>query len=143
MKLAAYLFFDGNCAEAMRYYAKHLGGKLEIMTYADAPEGAGEGCPDTPLPPEWRGKVMHACLTIGDELLMASDAPPPHFLKPQGFSVAITLDDEDQTERVFNALADGGTTTMPLGETFWAKRFGMCVDRFGIAWMASCQKEGA
>jgi PhnB protein len=72
---------------------------------------------------------------------MASDAPPDRRQKPQGFSVSVHIEDEKEAERLFEALADGGTTTMPFAETFWAKRFGMCVDRFGTPWMVNCAPE--
>ncbi len=70
---------------------------------------------------------------------MASDAPPGHYAQPQGISVSIALNDRDKGERIFNALADGGTTTMPFQKTFWASGFGMCIDRFGIPWMVNCE----
>jgi len=79
-------------------------------------------------------------MTVGDAILMASDAPPGRFSKPQGFSVNITVNDVAQAERLFNGLAEKATVvTMPLGETFWAKRFGMLTDRFGIPWMINCE----
>lgn len=137
MQLVNYLFFDGNCEEAFRYYEKHLGGKIEAML-------PHEGTPaEEHVPAEWRKKIMHACLTVGDAMLMASDAPPAHSEKPQGFKVAIQIDDAEEGERIFNALADGGTVVMPYEETFWAKRFGMVTDRFGVPWMVNCAPEAA
>lgn len=138
MHLIAYLSFNGNCEEAFRYYAKHLGGTIEAMIpFADAP--AGQDC-GPEVKPEWKKKIMHASLRVGEAVLMGGDPPPPHYAKPQGVSVSIGLDDPDEAERIFHALADGGETTMPFAETFWAKRFGMCTDRFGVQWMVNCEK---
>jgi PhnB protein len=92
------------------------------------------------VPPEWQKKIMHARLVVGEGVLMASDAPPGQQEKPQGFSVSLPIKDIAEAERVFQALADGGTTKMPMQETFWALRFGMCVDRFGIPWMVNCER---
>lgn len=132
MQLVNYLFFDGNCEEAFRYYEKHLGGEIKAML-------PHEGTPaEEHVPAEWKNKIMHACLMIGDAMLMASDAPPDHSEKPQGFRVAIHIDDPEEGERIFNALADGGTVVMPYEETFWAKKFGMVNDRFGTPWMVNC-----
>lgn len=132
MKFAAYLFFDGNCEEAFRYYNKVFGGTIVAMF-------PHEGSPaEDHVPPEWKKKIMHACLEVDGNLLMASDAPPGRGSKPGGFSVSIQIDDPDEAERVFAALSGGGERTMPMGETFWAKRFGMCKDRFGTPWMVNC-----
>lgn len=133
MQLNPYLLFNGNCAEAFKFYEETLGGKIEgLHTFAGSP--AAEHAP-----PEWGDKVMHATLTIGDNKLMGSDAPPGRYEKPTGMSVSISLNDRDKGERIFNALAAGGTTIMPFGKTFWADGFGMCTDRFGIPWMVNCE----
>ena len=92
------------------------------------------------MPAEWRKKILHARLVFGDNVLMASDAPPGRFEKMQGFSVSLVLKDPDEAERIFNAFANGGTVRMPLGETFWAIKFGMLTDRFGTPWMVNCEK---
>jgi len=132
MQINPYLFYDGKCEAAFRYYEKVLGGKIEMMmTHDSAPESM-------PTPPEWNKKIMHAKITIGGQILMASDAPPGHFQKPQGFSVSLTVDDPADAERKFMALAEGGTVNMPFGKTFFAKGFGMCVDQFGMPWMVNC-----
>ncbi len=133
MHLNPYLLFNGNCAEAFKFYEQTLGGKIEaIMTFNGTP--AAEHAP-----PEWGDKVLHASMTVGDQRLMASDAPPGQYAQPQGISVSISLNDRDKGERIFNALAQGGTTTMPFAKTFWASGFGMCTDRFGIPWMVNCE----
>jgi PhnB protein len=133
-QLNPYLTFNGDCEEAMKFYAQVLGGKIEMMMpHAGTP---AEGH----VPPEWRSKIMHARLSIGDKVLMASDAPPPHYSKPQGTSVSVAVTEPAEADRIFKALAEGGTMTMPIGETFWALRFGMCTDRFGIPWMVNCDR---
>ena len=134
MRINPYLSFDGRCEEAFRTYADVLGGTLNgLMPYAGSPGEAD-------VPPDWGSKIMHACLTIGDTDLMGSDFPPGHSEKPQGFSVSIQIGEPAEAERVFNALAEGGAITMPLEETFWAFKFGMLVDRFGIPWMINCSR---
>jgi PhnB protein len=132
MQLEPYLFFNGQCEAAFKFYAQVLGGKIEaMMTHAGTP-AEGE------VPAEWRDKILHARLVVGNQALMASDAPPGHDEKPQGFSVSIGLNDLAKAERIFNALAENGTVRMPFQQTFWAAGFGMCVDRFGIPWMVNC-----
>lgn len=134
MLLQPYLNFDGDCEAAFRFYAEVLGGRIEtMMTHRDSPVAA-----DTPA--EWQDKILHAYLKVGDAVLMASDAPPGMYSRPQGLYVSIGLSDPAQAERIFKALADGGTVQMPFEETFWAYRFGMLVDRFGTPWMINCEK---
>lgn len=133
MQLNPYLLFNGDCAEAFKFYEQTLGGKIEmIMTYTGSP--AAEH-----VPPEWRDKVLHASMSIGEERLMASDAPPGRYGRPQGFSVSISLSDRAKAEQIFNALAENGEVGTPFEKTFWASGFGMCVDRFGIPWMINCE----
>jgi PhnB protein len=134
MQINPYLLFNGNCEEAFKFYEKLFGGKIEaMMTHAGTP--AGEN-----VPAEWGEKILHARLAVGDQILMASDAPPSHFEKPQGFSVSLDIKSPAEAERIFNGLAEKGKTTMPFGQTFWAYRFGMAVDRFGIPWIINCEK---
>ncbi len=134
MQLQPYLYFNGDCETAFRYYERCLGGKIESMlTHAGTPA-------EQHVPAEWRSKILHARLVVGDAVLMASDAPPGHYRKPQGFSVSIQIKDTARAEEVFRALADGGTVTMSFEETFWAARFGMLVDRFGTPWMVNCDR---
>ena len=132
MQLSSYLMFKGECEAAFEFYAQVLGGKIEAMiTHAGSPM-------EKHTPPEWRDKIMHARLSVGDSLLMASDAPPGHQSETGGFSVNIGLKDPKEAERIFNALAENGTVRMPIQQTFWATRFGMLVDRFGTPWMINC-----
>lgn len=134
MQLNPYLLFNGNCEEAFKFYEKVLGGKIEaMMTHAGTPAEAH-------TPSEWRDKIIHARMTVGDRVLMGSDAPPQHYEKPAGFSVCLSPKAPAEAERIFNALAENGTVKMPFGQTFWAFRFGMLVDRFGIPWMINCEK---
>ena len=127
-QIDAYLFFDGNCAEAMQFYAGILGGKLEVMKYKDGPPGSA--------PPELGERVMHACITVGDRRLMASDTMPkyPHEGN-KGFAVSVHVPSAAEAKRVFDALAAGGKVGMPIEKTFWAEAFGMLTDKFGIPWM--------
>jgi PhnB protein len=131
MKIVPYLNFDGQCADAFRFYERVLGGKLELITHGNSPI-AGE------VPPEWGDRVMHACLTVGDQALMASDSTPEQHAEPQGIYVSLHVESAEDAERIFGELAEQGRVTMPLGPTFWAVRFGMCVDRFGTPWMVNC-----
>ena len=132
MQLVPYLNFPGNCAEAFRFYEKLFGGKIETMMRFDESPMADEA------PPEQRNNIIHAYLSIGDAVLMGSDAPPEYFAKPQGISVSVQLTDIEQGERIFKELAKGGNVGMPFEKTFWAERFGMVTDRYGIPWMINC-----
>jgi len=137
MQVNAYLSFDGNCEEAFKFYERVLGGKIVALFPHEGTPAASH------VPPEWLKKIMHARLTIGDAVLMGSDVPPGRFKQPHGFSVNIGVNNVAEAERIFNALAENGTVHMPLGETFWAERFGMLTDRFGIPWMLNCERAGA
>jgi PhnB protein len=132
MQLSPYLTFDGRCEAAFKFYEKTLGAKIEAMIpHAGTPA-------EEHVPPEWRNKVIHASLTVGDGFLLASDAPPDRYEKPKGFSVSLQIKDQAEAERIFHTLAEGGTVQMPIQQTFWASRFGMLVDQFGIPWMINC-----
>ncbi len=134
--LNPYLFYNGNCEAAFKYYEKVLGGKIQMMLRSDeAPESM-------PAPAGWEKKIMHARMTINGTVLMASDSPPEHFHKPQGFSVSLTVSDPAEAEKKFNALCEGGVVTMPFSKTFFSKGFGMAIDQFGIPWMVNCPLEG-
>ena len=132
MQLNPNLTFNGQCEAAFKFYAECFGGKIDTMlTYERMPA-------EYPVPAEWRKKILHVSMTVGDEVLMGADAMPNHYQKPQGFSVTLGIQDQTEAERIFKALAENGTVQMPLQETFWAVRFGMVVDRFGIPWMINC-----
>ena len=134
MKLCPYLFFDGQCETAFKFYEQCLGAKVEaLMTYSGSPMEAN--CPD-----EWGPKIMHGELRLGDRVLMGADAMPGQYEAPQGASLMIGIDDPDEAEKTFKALAEGGKVTMPIELTFWAAKFGALIDRFGIPWMINCDK---
>ncbi|HVH76894.1 MAG TPA: VOC family protein [Stellaceae bacterium] len=129
MPVQPYLFFDGRCEEAIAFYKKTLGAEVEMMMrFKDNPN------PET-NPPGTADKIMHASLKIGDGVVMASDGRclgQPNF---QGFALSVTVPNEGEAARVFNALGDGGQVQMPLGKTFFSPSFGMVSDRFGVGWM--------
>jgi PhnB protein len=131
--LNPYLLFNGDCETAFKFYEKSLGARIEaLLTH--------EGTPmEKMVPAEWRKKIIHARLKLGDKVLMASDCPPEHYVKPQGFSVNLDFKSSAEAERVFNALAEKGSVQMPLQQTFWAAKFGMVTDRFGTPWMINCE----
>ena len=134
MQLNPYLTFNGQCEPAFKFYEKVLGGKIEAMLLHEGSAMADQ------VPPEWRSKIMHARLSVGDNVLMGSDAPPDRYEPMKGFTVTLGIDDPHDAERVFHALSENGTVQMPIQETFWAVRFGMLVDRFGTPWMINCEK---
>ena len=127
-----YLFFGGRCEEAIEFYRKALGAELVMLSrFKEAPE------PQPGMPDCFEEKIMHATLRIGETLLMASDGRcegPQNF---EGFSLSITVADDAEAERAFTALSDGGLVTMALAKTFWAPKFGMLQDKFGVGWMVS------
>ena len=135
-----YLIFNGNCRQAMEFYAKSLGADLQVMTYGEGP-GGGPGCE---IPLEARDKDMHARLQKGSAILMASDATPDRAVS-LGTNFWVNLDCESvpEIERSFSALSDGAKITMPLQGTFWAARFGMLTDKFGINWMFNLEQPKA
>jgi PhnB protein len=134
MQLNPYLTFNGKCEAAFKFYEQCLRGKIEIMmTHGDSPMAQQ-------VPSEWRNKIIHARLTVGDNVLMGSDAPPERYEEMKGFSVSLSVDDPAEAERIFNALVANGTVRMPLQKTFWAVRFGLLVDQFGVPWMVNCEQ---
>jgi len=136
MQFNVYLGFDGRCKEAFEFYQKVFGGRIEAMIpHAGTPAESG-------VAPEWRDKIMHARMSVNGSTLMGGDAPPDHQKKPQGFSVNINLDNAAEADRIYAALSKDGQVMMPLGETFWAERFAMFIDRFGTPWMINVEKAG-
>jgi PhnB protein len=132
MLVQPYLFFDGRCAEAIEFYRRTLGAEIEmLMRYKEAPEPP----PPDVVRPGMEEKVMHARLRIGDSIVMAADDCTGRTARFEGVQLTLTAADGAEAERAFSALAEGGQITMPLGKTFFAKAFGMLVDRFGMAWM--------
>ena len=134
MQLNPYLVFNGQCKEAFTFYAQVLGGKIESM------QTHGESPMREQAPPEWRDSILHAHLVVDDQVLLGSDSPPAPYEQPKGFSVSLSVDNPAEADRIFQALAAGGTVQMPIQQTFWASRFGMLTDRFGIPWMVNCEQ---
>jgi PhnB protein len=129
MTIQPYLFFNGRCDEAIAFYQKAIGAKLEmLMRFKEAPE-------QDKMPPGIGDKVMHASLHIGDSVVMASDGWTQSDLNFQGFSLSLVARDAAEANRLFKALSDGGQVHMPLGKTFFSPCFGMAADRFGVSWM--------
>ena len=132
MQFNPYLSFNGQCEEAFKFYENCLGGKITfMMTWGESPMREQ-------TPPGWSQKILHATLTLGDQTLQGADATSEQYQKPQGFSIALGLDDAAEADRIFKALADKGVVQVPLEETFWAVRFGAVVDRFGTPWAINC-----
>jgi PhnB protein len=134
MDIQVHLHFNGQCDEAFALYQKTLGGTiLARHTFGGSPMAAQVG-------KEWADKVMHISMRIGSQILLGSDAPPPHYAKPQGIQVCLSYDDVAEAERVYQALSEGGQIGMAFQETFWAKAFAMFQDRFGAPWMINVSK---
>jgi len=134
MKVNPYLNFNGQCEAAFKFYEQVLGGRITFsMTWGEMP-GADK------LPAETHKLIGHATLTLGDQVLMGADALPGQYQQPQGMNVSLHLKDLAEGERIFNALAESGSVTMPFQQTFWSPGFGMCVDQFGVPWMVNCEQ---
>ena len=132
MPVTPYLFFNGRCEEAVEFYKKALGAEVGMMMrFKEAPDKPPPGV----VPPGSEDKVMHACLRINGAEVMASDGCERGKSSFEGFSLSLNARDEAEADRMFTALADGGKVQMPLGKTFFAKRFGAVADRFGVGWM--------
>jgi PhnB protein len=126
------LSFNGNCEAAFRHYERCLDGSLYILHWKDSPAAAE-------VPPEWGDKVYHATLKIGDGAISGNDLPDDRYQRPQGFEVILQTDNPVFAERAFDGLSEGGVVGMPLQETFWAARFGVVRDRFGMRWSVNCE----
>lgn len=132
-----YLFFNGRCEEAVKFYTQVLDAKVHLtMRYRESPDPAPPGM----VPEGWGEKIMHTSFTVGSSLIMASDGcdAKPAF---EGFSLSLTLPDAAAAKRAFNALSKGGQVKMPLTKTFWSPCFGMLTDQFGIGWMVTVPEE--
>jgi PhnB protein len=134
MQLNPYLSFNGQCEAAFKFYEKCLHGKITLMLpHAGTPI-------ETQVPAEWRNKILHASLQIGTAILQGADAPPDHYKRATGFCVTLQIEDATEAEGVFHALSENGQVQMPIQETFWAERFAMFTDQFGVPWMINCGK---
>ncbi|MDB5838848.1 MAG: hypothetical protein JWQ23_800 [Herminiimonas sp.] len=134
MEVQPYLFFNGRSEEAAQFYREALGAEITALhRFRDSPEPLEAGS----IPPGAEDKVMHMNLRIGDTIVMASDGECNGEATFQGFSLALTVAGDDEAERVFAVLSEGGQVRMPLTKTFFSSRFGMLADRFGVGWMIS------
>lgn len=139
MHISTYLTFDGQARAAFTFYQQVLGGTLELFSFGEAPDAEQ-------FPAEYHDRVMHVCLSLGQFRLMASDKLPGEFCGGapyegiKGCSISLHPGDVAEGERLFAALSEGGQVVMPLEKTFWAERFGMLTDRFGVSWMVNCEQ---
>jgi PhnB protein len=134
MEMSPYLSFKGDCEAAFKFYERCLGARSgPLFRYGGSPM-AGE------VPADWSEKVMHGSLTIGDQMLMGGDVAPDRYEEPKGFSLSLQITSVPDAERIFHELSQDGKVIMPLEKTFWAARFGMVVDRFGIPWLVNCEE---
>jgi PhnB protein len=132
MQLNTHVNFNGQCEAAFKFYEQALGGKItSLATYEGTPSGQQ-------VPADWQKKIMHAEMKVGEAVLMGVDAPAGHYKSPQGFSITFQTDQPAEADRVFQALSENGQVQMPIQQTFWAARFGMLTDQFGIPWMVNC-----
>jgi PhnB protein len=128
-----YLSFKGECEAAFKLYEQCLGAQVgTIFRYAGTPMA-------DQVPADWQDKVMHGTLTFGDQVLMGGDVAPDRYEEPKGFSLSVHLDNPTEADRIFFELSRDGRILMPFEKTFWAERFGMVVDRFGIPWLINCE----
>jgi PhnB protein len=134
MELSTHLHFNGQCATAFRFYEQCLGGRIvTLLTHGETPA-------KDHVAADWQDKVIHARLVVGNKVLMGCDAPEPHYAAPRGMQVSLSVPTPAEAERIFKALAEDGTVTMPFQQTFWSPGFGMAVDRFGIPWMINTEQ---
>ena len=135
--LNTYLNFDGNCREAFDFYRSVFGGEFMILqTFGDAPS-------EYQPPEDEQDKVMHVSLPIGDNILMGSDIPSNMgmtLVSGNNFSISVSPESRDDAARLFAALSDGGTVTMPMQDMFWGSYFGSCADKFGVNWQVNCEQ---
>jgi PhnB protein len=133
MQMNPYLSFKGECEAAFKFYVQCLGGQLgAIFRYAGSPLA-------DQAPADWQDKVMHGSLTVGEQVLMGADVAPESYEAPKGFSLSLQIKNTADAECIFHELAKDGRVVLPLEKTFWAARFGMVVDRFGIPWLINCE----
>jgi len=133
MQMTTYLSFRGQCEEAFKCYETTLGGRVgPIFRYLGTPLASQ-------VPADWQDKVMHGSVKVGELVLMGADVGPEHHEQFKGFSLSLQLKDIAEAERIFHELETDGQVTLPLAQTFWAARFGMVVDRFGVPWLINCE----
>lgn len=129
MQLHTYLNYGGNCEEAFKFYEKHLDGRITmLMRHGDQPNAQS-------VAPDWKAKVLHAQMELGGTKLLGADIPPDRFQPIRSAYLSLTLGSDQEADRVFALLKEGGQVFMPMEETFFASRFAMLRDRFGTSWM--------
>jgi PhnB protein len=133
MQMNPYLSFKGDCEAAFKFYQQCLGGELGAIYRYDGTPLADQ------VPAGWSDKVMHGSVTVGGQVLMGGDVVPDRYEEPKGFALSLQLNSTAEAERIFHELAKDGKIVAPLEKTFWAERFGMVVDRFGIPWLINCE----
>jgi PhnB protein len=137
MQVSFHLVFGGRCEAAFQFYERALGGKIvSILTYGNSPTAEQ-------VPPEWRGKIVHASFAVGETVLAGADVLPEKYVRPQGFYVLLGVNDAMDAERIFSALAENGEVHMAIQKTFWSPRFGVLTDQFGIPWEINCEQAPA
>ena len=136
MRLYTYLNYGGNCRQAFEFYAEHLGGKITMMTkHGEQPEA-------DKVPPDWKNAILHARIEIGGTIVLGADIPPERFQPLRSAYLSLMLDSDDEAERIYALLSEGGQIFMPMEETFFAHRFAMLRDRFGTSWMLLHERGG-
>jgi PhnB protein len=134
IKLSPNLTFNGQCEAAFKFYERCLDGKITFMlTWGDSPMA-------DQAPAEWRDRIFHASLKVGDDVLAGGDVLPGQYVQPKGFSIMLGIDDLADAERMFHALSENGTVQFAIQKTFWSQRFGALVDRFGTPWAINCEQ---
>jgi PhnB protein len=134
MKWNPFLTFNGQCQDAFEFYARCFGGEIvTLVTWGNSPMA-------DQAPAGFTGKILHATLQVGGNLVSGYDAPPAQYESPRGFNIQFNLDDPAEAERIFHALAEDGSVEMPLQATFWAVAYGHVIDRFGVPWAINCER---
>lgn len=134
-KVSIHLLFSGQCESAFRFYEQSIGGdNLTMLTYGDSPTAEQ-------VPLEWRDKIVHATLAVGDTVLAGADVLPAQYERPQGFYILLEIANPREAARVFRSLGEGGEVRMPLQKTFWSEAFGVLTDQFGVSWEINCGQE--
>lgn len=136
MAVTPHLWYPGQCKEAFDFYAQLFGGELRMLAYQDTPMAQD-------VPAEWGAKIVHATLSFEGCELAGSDVRPEHYRRPQGFSVLVDVEGVAKADRIFSALAEGGSASMPMQKTFWSPAFGVLIDRFGIPWEINGRSSGS
>ena len=132
MELELHLSFGGQCRAAFAFYAQCLGGTITTMlTWGESPMAKS-------VPTTWHDAICHATLNFDGGVLAGVDMPPERYEKPQGFQIILNIGDPLEADRIFGALAEGGSVTLPIQRTFWAVRYGAVVDKFGVPWEINC-----